>query len=110
MEKRTKLVAGAVAALAAVGAGAGVGIAGGGDDDKPLTGSAYERATAAALEHVGGGSVTEAEAGDDAAAYEVEIRRRDGRQVEIQLDDTFEVIDSQSDDDGSNDVEESPED
>jgi hypothetical protein len=103
MDKRTKLIVGALAAIIVVGIGAGVGIAAGGDDDRPLTGSDYDRATQAALDHVGEGTVTETEAGDDGAAYEVEIRRHDGSQVEILLDDKFEVVGSESDDDGAED-------
>jgi hypothetical protein len=110
MEKRTKLIVGAVAAVAVIGVGAGVGVAAGGDLDKPLRGSDYDRATTAALEHVGEGTVVETEVGDDAASYEVEIRLDDGTQVEVQLDDSFEVMASESDDDGAGDVEETGDD
>ncbi len=90
----------AVAALAAAGGiSAGVAIAAGvGDDDKPLTGSALERATDAALAHTGGGTVVETEAGDDGAAYGVEIRRADGSQVEVQLVENFVVTGTETDD------------
>jgi hypothetical protein len=82
---------------------AGIAIAaGGGDDDQPLTGSALERATAAALEHTGGGVVTETEVGDDGAAYGVEVRLDDGSQVEVNLDENFNVIGQANDDDGPN--------
>ena len=76
-----------------------------GDDDQPLTGSTYDRAVAAALEHTGGGEVTETEAGDDGAAYSVEIRLADGRQVEVNLDEDFNVIGQEDDDDGPNDTD-----
>ena len=102
MQKKTKMIVAATIAVAALAVGAGVGIASGGDDDKPLKGSDYERATAAALEHVDG-TVTETEVGDGGAAYEVEIRRADGTQVEVQLDSNFEVMGSENDDDGPND-------
>jgi uncharacterized membrane protein YkoI len=102
MQKKTKLITAATIAVAALAVGAGVGIASGGDDDKPLRGSDYDRATAAALEHVDG-SVTETEVGDGGAAYEVEIRRTDGTQIEVQLDSNFKVIESENDDDGPND-------
>jgi|SRR5918994_2472519 uncharacterized membrane protein YkoI len=103
MRKKTKLIVSGVTAVAAIGIGTGVGIASGGDDDRPLRGTDYDRATAAALEHVGEGSVTETEAGDGGAAYEVEIRRPDGSQVEVQLDANFEVMGAEADDDGPND-------
>jgi hypothetical protein len=105
MSKRRKLIAGALAALVVVGIGTGVAVATG-SDEEALTGNAYDRATAAALDHVGEGTVTETEAGDGAAAYEVEVRRDDGSQVEVQLNRNFDVIGSEGDDDGPNDVEE----
>ena len=104
MDNRTKLVAGAVGVGVVVALGAGAGLAAGGDD-RALRGSAYERATAAALEHVGEGTVTETESGDDGAAYEVEIRRPDGTQVEVELDAGFDVIGSEADEDGPRDSE-----
>lgn len=64
-----------------------------------------EKATAAALQHTGGGTVIETEAGEDGAAYGVEIRLDDGRVVEIDLDANFQVIGQESDDDGSADAE-----
>jgi len=67
------------------------------------TGSALEQATKAALEYTGGGTVTETEVGDDGAAYGVEIRLDDGRQVEVNLDENFNVIGQENDDDGPND-------
>ena len=42
--------------------------------------------------------MTETEVGDDGAAYEVEVRLRDGSQVEVQLDDAFHVIGTEDDD------------
>ncbi len=91
-------------AAAVIAATAGIAVAGGaGDDDKPLTGSNLQRATAAALAHTGGGTVTETEVGDDGAAYGVEVRLEDGRQVEVNLDQSFEVIGQENDDDGAGD-------
>jgi hypothetical protein len=101
MNAKAKLVAGAVIGLAALALGAGAGIASGADDDTPLRGRSYERATAAALEHVGEGTVVETEVGDDAAAYEVEVRLDDASTVEVALDVGFAVIGSESDDDRS---------
>ena len=92
----------ALIALLVVAAGAvsaGFAIASARDDDKPLTGPTLDRATAAALEHTGGGTVTETELGDDGAAYSVEIRRQDGTQVEVNLDEGFRVIGEEADDD-----------
>jgi hypothetical protein len=97
------LVAILVLAGAAVTLTSGLTSAGSGDDDRPITASALDQATAAALEHTGGGTVTETEAGDDGAAYSVEIRLDDGSQVEVNLDESFTVIGQEADDDGPND-------
>ena len=96
-----------LAAVVVLGvATAGIAIAAGGDDEQSLTGSTLERATAAALAHTGGGTVTETEVGDDGAAYEVEVRLENGRQVEVSLDESFAVIGQERDDDGPNDRDE----
>ena len=104
MDRRTKWIAGGALALAVVGGGTGVAIAtGAGDTDRPLTGSTLDQARAAALRSTGGGTVTETEAGDDGAAYGVEVRLDDGRVVEVRLDADFQVLGHEADDDGSND-------
>lgn len=102
MQRRTKLwIAGAATALV-VGTGAGVGIAIGADDDDatevPITGPALEKASTAALEHTGEGRVTDTEAGDEEGAYEVEVTLDDGSQVDVHLDEGFNVIGSEADD------------
>jgi hypothetical protein len=86
----------------AIGGGTALAI-GGGDDDPPLAASTLEEATAAALESTGGGTVVDSEAGDGGEAYEVEVRLEDGRQVEISLNQTFEVLGTEADHDGSGD-------
>jgi hypothetical protein len=107
MDRKTRWIGGGALAVALIGGGTGVAIATGGDD-RPLTGSALEKATAAALQHTGGGTVIQTEAGDDGAAYGVEIRLEEGRVVEIGLDANFQVIGRESDDDGSADAESNP--
>lgn len=109
MEKRTKLVLGSLAAVAVIGAGAGVGVAASREDEQPLTGRALERATAAALEHVGEGTVVETEAGEDGAVYEVGVRLADGSEVELRLDKSFEVIGSEADEEGKGEAGEGAE-
>jgi uncharacterized membrane protein YkoI len=106
----------AVLGLALVTAGVGVGIASsasdderidaeseGTDTDEPTTGSDAERAAAAALEYTDGayatgGEVTEVEAGDDGAAFGVEVRLPDGRQVEVHVDADFTIAGEELDD------------
>jgi len=101
MQKRTKLWIAAGAAVAVLAIGTGVGIAASGDNDPPLTGSELERATAAALEHVGSGTVIETEVGDGGAAYGVEVQLENGSVVEVNLNADFKVIGSEADDDAS---------
>jgi uncharacterized membrane protein YkoI len=103
MERRTKWIAGGAIALAVIGAGTGIGIASSGDAEQPLTGSTLDRAAKAALEHTGGGTVVETEAGDDGAAYGVEVLLPDGTQVEIHLDAQFNVIGQEGDEDAPGD-------
>jgi len=102
MRKRTKVLVG-VGLFAALGAGGTAALAGSDDDatDTPISGSALERASRAALHHTDGGTVTETEAGDEESAYEVEVTRADGSQVDVQLDRSFRVVGSK--DDGSRD-------
>jgi Peptidase propeptide and YPEB domain len=109
ISRRVVLIVVLVIAAAAVSAGFAIAAASG-DEDKPLTGATLDRATAAALEHTGGGTVTETEVGDDGAAYSVEVRKGDGSQVEVNLDESFEVIGQEADDDGPGDEEEQDED
>jgi uncharacterized membrane protein YkoI len=105
MTRKLKVGIIAAGALAALGGGAAIA-GGGGDDDgteKPITGSALDRAKSAALESTGGGRVTETETGDEESYYEVEVTRDDGSQVDVQLDRDFNVVSSEKDGDGSED-------
>jgi hypothetical protein len=87
-----------VATLAVTAGGVGVAVAGGGDDaEAPIRGSALEKASAAALEHTGGGRVTDTETGDEESFYEVEVTREDGGQVDVQLDRDFDVVGDEAD-------------
>src|SRR5829696_5328004 len=86
--KGATLALGVVAALAGATGGAG-------DDDasdRPITGAALERVSAAALAETGGGKVTGTEAGDEEGAYEVEVTRADGSQVDVHLDADANVL------------------
>jgi hypothetical protein len=107
MRRITKVaIAGAAVAVAASG-GTGIAVAaGGGDDDgteTPITGEELDRASAAALEHTGEGRVTETEKGDEESLYEVEVTLDDGSQVDVQLDENFDVVGDEADDDTTED-------
>ena len=98
MQRRTRWIAAAgVAAVAMLGGVAAA--AADADSDQELTGSTRDRAVKAALAAPGGGTVLETEAGDDGAAYGVEIRLADGRQVEVNLDQSFKVTGQEADED-----------
>jgi hypothetical protein len=108
MNTRRKVVIAACSAVAVVAIGAGVAVASGvaDDDEAPITGSDLDRATAAALAHTGEGRVTETEVGDEDSYYEVEVTLDDGSQVDVQLDEDFNVVGDEADgteDDGPDD-------
>ena len=97
MQRRTRWIAVAGVTVAMVGGVAAAAV--GSDNDQELTGSTRDRAVNAALAATGGGEVLETEAGDDGAAYGVEVRLPDGRQVEVNLDGSFKVVGQEADED-----------
>jgi hypothetical protein len=101
---RKRVLIPAVATVAVLGAG-GVAYASTASGDE-LEGDNLERATAAALEEVGEGEVTETEVGDEEGAYEVEVTKDDGTQVDVHLDENFVVIGVEGDGRGEDDADE----
>jgi uncharacterized membrane protein YkoI len=102
MSTRTRkglIAAGVIAALGASGAAIAVATDNGGDDglERAITGAALEQASDAALEHTGGGRVTDTETGDEESYYEVEVTRDDGGETDVQLDRNFDVVGSEDD-------------
>ena len=108
MRKRTAWLIGAAVAAAALG-GASVAAASGNpfDDDsstnggteQPLNQTDRDKAVDAAMAKVGSGQVTEVERGDDAgSAYEVEIRKSDGSEVEVNIGPNFQFLNQSPDD------------
>lgn len=98
-KQKAALIAGSVGLIAAGGTGTAIAV--GGDDDatdRPIEGEALHEAERAALEETGGGTVTGTEVGDDKSAYEVEVTLEDGSQVDVQLDEDFRVVGSETDD------------
>jgi hypothetical protein len=107
MNHKMKLILITGSVIAALGVG-GVAIAGaaGGDDngsERPIAGGALDLASEAALDHTGGGRVTDTEVGDEESHYEVEVTRDDGSQVDVQLDREFKVVGSEGDDESGAD-------
>ena len=105
MKRKTMIAAGTVAVVGLGIAATSITLATAGNDDTdtPISGDALQRATAAALAHTGEGRVTETEVGDEESLYEIEVTLDDGSQVDVQLDEQFNVIGSQADDDGGAD-------
>ena len=101
---RTLVIAAAVAMLLALG-GAGIAYANGGDSEEQVTGPEAQKAKSAAIAAVGGGTVTEVERddGNGTGAFEVEVTRDDGSQLEVHLDGDYNVVGQQADEDGPND-------
>ena len=108
MRNRTKLVVIGASALALAATGGGLAVAGGagedvGDSEAPISGGDLDRASDAALEHVGNGQVSGTEVGDEESYYEVEVTREDGSQVDVQLNREFGVVGAEDDDDSKED-------
>jgi uncharacterized membrane protein YkoI len=60
--------------------------------DQPITGPDLERASQLALDYLGGGRVTGTEIEDEESYYEIEVTLDDGTQVDVQLNESFEVV------------------
>jgi len=106
MKRHTTFVIVGAAVAAATGAGFAITAAASTDDDgteAPISGDALDQASAAALAHTGGGRVTETEVGDEESYYEVEVSLDDGSQVDVQLDEAFNVVSDEADDDSTDD-------
>lgn len=84
-------------AAAAIGIGAGSVIAAAFDGEDEVTGPDADRARAAAVQAVPGGTAgeVETETGEGAAAYGVLVTRPDGTRVEVHLDRDFRVLDTE---------------
>jgi len=96
--RKTKILIAGLAVAGLAVAGVSVAAAGGGDDSEgPIPAADLDRASAAALEATGGGEVTETEVGDEESYYEVEVTLADGSQVDVQLDQSFEVVGQEND-------------
>ncbi len=82
--------------LLLLGAGVAYATGSGGDYLGQATGSDIEKAKSVALDHVNG-RVTGTEVGDEEGAYEVEVTRADGSQVDVHLDRGFNVLGTEGD-------------
>jgi uncharacterized membrane protein YkoI len=89
-----------IAAVAVLGVGGVVWSSAASDE---LTGKERDRAGSAALEAVGEGKVTGTETDDEEGAYEIEVTRPDGSQVDVHLDKDFQVLSQDVDDEDADD-------
>ena len=101
----TGLAAGAIAAAGLTVANASGGDDGPGDDgtDTAISGDALARASDAALAYTGEGRVTGSEVNDEQSKYEIEVTLDNGHQVDVQLDEGFNVVSSENDGSGGDD-------
>ncbi len=104
MNRSTRWTFAGAAALAVVIVGGGAAVAAGGEDetegpDVAITGPALERASEAALAHLGEGRVTDTEVGDEEGFYEVEVSLDNGNEVDVHLDEDFNVLSDEVDGD-----------
>jgi uncharacterized membrane protein YkoI len=105
-KKKLLAIAGVALLVVAIGGGAAVATGAGQDSEEPITGDALDRASEAALAHTGGGEVTDTEVGDEESYYEVEVTLDDGSQVDVQLDEDFNVVGDEAEHAGEDDDEE----
>jgi uncharacterized membrane protein YkoI len=106
LSRKKAAALGAVAVIAALGiTGAAIGSDDddANDNDRPITGTALQKASDAALAETGGGKVTDTEVDDEESKYEVEVTLPDGNQVDVQLDENFQVVGSETDSDTDDD-------
>ncbi|WP_209306410.1 PepSY domain-containing protein [Blastococcus sp. CT_GayMR19] len=94
---RSATVAAAATAVVLGGGIVAAATAAGGSDslqgpDVAITDASLQRAGEAALAETGGGRVTDTEVRDEESFYEVEVTMPDGRQLDVQLDESFAVV------------------
>ncbi len=111
MKRSTKLASAITLAVGGVAAaGLTVANASSGDDgpeddgaDVAISGDALQTASDAALAHTGEGRVSGTEIDDEESNYEIEVTLDNGDQVDVQLDESFDVIGVE--DDGAGDAD-----
>jgi uncharacterized membrane protein YkoI len=69
----------------------GTGRGGPGGGETALTGDTADKVRAAALDAVPGGTVLRVETDSDGSPYEAHVRKADGSEVEVKVNDAFEV-------------------
>lgn len=99
MNAKTLLAAAAAAVLLLLGAGVAYATGSGGDPSGQAPGTNLDKAKSVALQQVNG-RVTGSEVGDEEGAYQIEVTKDGGTQVDVNLDKNFNVINAQADREG----------
>jgi uncharacterized membrane protein YkoI len=110
MTKRRKFMIGGAAVLALAAGGTGValatGAAGENDAAEQVSGPDADKARAAALEITGGGTANSVELdSENGATWEVEVTKTDGATVDVRLDDNYDPVVVEGDDEGADSSE-----
>jgi uncharacterized membrane protein YkoI len=96
--RRILIIGGAVTALAAGGAGTAIAVSGNDDGEPQATGQGADRAREAALAITQGGRANAVERdSENGATWEVEVTRRDGKTVDVRLDEHYRLVVVESD-------------
>ncbi len=98
MNAKKTIGAAAVALLLLVGGGVAYANGSGGSSGQS-TGTDLEKAKSVALQQVNG-RVPGSEVGDEESAYQIEVTKDDGTQVDVNIDKNFNVINAQADNEG----------
>ena len=100
VKRKVAIAAGAAVVLAAGGVGIANAVAGS-DGDGGATGPDAQRAEAAALRLMPGGTANSVERdSENGATWEVEVRRADGSTVDVRLDEHFNLVVAEADSEG----------
>lgn len=103
MERKTRLATAGATAAVIVLAGGSLALASSDDGadphetETPISGPALEKASDAALALTGEGTVTGTEVQDEEGYYEVEVTLDNGSQVDVHLDEHFQVLNTTPD-------------
>ena len=103
MSSRMKKIAALTAATTALALGGATWAIAGAGDDSSVSGPNADKAKAAALAHLGGGTANSVERdNENGATWEVEVTKN-GKTVDVRLDATYKVVVVESDSDRGDD-------
>ena len=90
--KRFALIFAGAAVVTSGTVGGAAALSGDDAQDRPIPSADLEQAEQAAIDETGGGTVTETEVDDEESKYEVEVTLDNGQQIDVQLDEDFQVV------------------